>query len=68
MKNHNYDLTKMFFAALDDSWRLEKYYIKDAESCSHCAEVFKKMKEDIDGHIEMLRGEIIKHAKEDSFD
>lgn len=68
MKNHNYDLIKMLFAALDDSYRIEKYYLKDAEgACSHCSEAFKKMKEDIDNHIEMLRGEVIRHSKEDSF-
>lgn len=68
MKNYNYDLVKMLFAALDDSYRIEKYYLKDAEACSHCAESFKKMKEDIDGHIEMLRQELIRHAKEDTLD
>lgn len=68
MKNHNYDLVKMLFAALDDSYRIEKYYLKDSEACSHCHEVFAKMKQDIDGHVEMLRSEVVRHSKEDAFD
>jgi hypothetical protein len=68
MKNHNYDLVKMLFAALDDSYRIEKYYLKDSEACSHCNEVFSKMKQDIDGHVEMLRNEVVRHSKEDAFD
>lgn len=68
MKNYNYDLVKMLFAALDDSYRIEKYYLKDTEACSHCSEVFKKMKEDIDNHVEMLKSEVIRHSKEDMFD
>lgn len=67
MKNYNYDIIKMLFAALDDSWRIEKYYLEDAKQCSHCHDIFAKMKKDIDGHIEALRGEIIKHSKEDNF-
>jgi len=68
MKNHNYDLIKMLFAALDDSYRIEKYYLEDSKACSHCHESFAKMKEDIDKHIEMLRAEVIRHSKEDVFD
>lgn len=67
MTNNNYDLVKMLFAALDDSYRIEKYYLKDSESCSHCAEIFKKMKTDVDGHIEILRNEVINHSKADMF-
>lgn len=67
MTNNNYDIIKMLFAALDDSYRIDKYYLKDAEGCSHCKEIFEKMKKDINGHIEMLRNEIINHSKADIF-
>ena len=67
MKNHNYDIVKMLFAALDDSHRIEKYYLEDSKACAHCHEVFLKMKQEIDGHVEVLRDEMIRHAKEDSF-
>jgi hypothetical protein len=68
MKNHNYDLIKMLFAALDDSYRIEKYYLEDAKACPGCHEAFSKMKTDIDRHIEMLKSELAKHAKEDALD
>ena len=67
MKNHKYDIVKILFAALDDSHRIEKYYLEDSKACVQCHEVFSKMKKDIDGHVEMLRGELVRHAKEDSF-
>ena len=63
MKNHNYDIVKMLFAALDDSHRIEKYYLEDSKACAQCHAVFVKMKQEIDGHVEMLRGEMIRHAK-----
>jgi hypothetical protein len=31
MKNVNYNLIKTLHGTLDDVWRLEKYYINDAE-------------------------------------
>lgn len=68
MKNYNYDIIKMLFASLDDSWRIEKYYLEDTKDCPQCREVFKKMKGDIDGHIEMLKGEMERHVKEGNFE
>ena len=56
MKNYNYDIIKMLFASLDDSWRIEKYYLEDSKACPKCHETFQKMKQEIDGHIEMLKG------------
>lgn len=68
MRNYNYDIIKMLFAALDDSWRIEKYYLEDTKGCPQCHEVFKKMKGEIDGHIEMLKGEMERHVKEGNFE
>ncbi len=68
MKNYNYDLIKMLFASLDDSWRIEKYYLEDSKACPKCNENFQKMKQDIDGHIEIMKSELIRHAKEDALD
>lgn len=67
MKNHNYDIVKMLFASLDDSYRIEKYYMEDSKVCAHCHEIFAKMKKDIDTHVAMLQEEVARHAKEDSF-
>lgn len=66
MKNHNYDIIKMLFASLDDSYRIEKYYLEDSKACAHCHEIFTDMKKDIDKHVDMLREEVTRHAKEDS--
>lgn len=67
MKNHNYDIVKMLFASLDDAYRIEKYYLEDSKACGQCHEIFVNMKRDIDTHVEMLRDEVARHAKEDSF-
>ncbi|MBI4993768.1 hypothetical protein HZC33_02320 [Candidatus Wolfebacteria bacterium] len=67
MTNNNYDLVKMLFAVLDDAYRIDKYYLKDAEICPHCKEIFEKMKKDIESHSQMLQLEISRHVKENNF-
>lgn len=46
MKNINYDLIKLLHMALDDIWRLEKYYVKDAKTAKcHSVKALQRMLE-----------------------
>lgn len=59
MKNINYDLIKLLHTSLDKVWRLEKFYVKDAEDAKcHSVATLKKMLEDEKRHAQMLRDEI----------
>lgn len=59
MKNINYDLIKLLHMSLDKIWRLEKFYIKDADKAKcHSLPALKQMLKDEKHHAEMLRDEI----------
>ena len=59
MKNINYDLVKLLHMKLDGVWRLEKFYIRDAnEAKCHSVPALEKMLADDKRHVEMLQEEI----------
>jgi hypothetical protein len=59
MKNINYDLLKLLHSTLDDIWRLEKYYIKDAKKVKcHSRPALEKMLETKQKDAQMLLKEI----------
>ena len=70
MKNANYNLVKMLLAKLDDTWRVEKHYADDAKeiSCKDCQAMMKKILDDDQHHVEMLRHELAKHINGKRFD
>jgi hypothetical protein len=70
MKNANYKLVKMLLAKLDDTWRLEQHYAKDAKElgCKGCQEILKKILRSDAEHADMLRRELSKHMKDNMFD
>jgi hypothetical protein len=65
MKNANYNLVKLLLNKLDDTWRVEKHYEKDAKamSCKNCQAILKKILEADKLHVDMLRAELAKHIK-----
>ena len=66
MKNINYNLIKLLHCSLDDTWRIEKHYLKDVKgNCKECTELLKKIDRDINNHIKILRNELIRHFKKD---
>ena len=69
MKNANYNLVKLLLAKLDDAWRVEQHYLKDAEDhdCVTCQELLRTILGGDREHIEALRQELAKHIKEDEF-
>ena len=69
MKNENYNLIKTLHNTLDDLWRIEKFYIRDAKKakCKGCQKVFGQMKKDIGKHIDMLTEELGKHITSKKF-
>jgi hypothetical protein len=70
MKNANYNLIKVLLSELDDAWRINKHYQKDAKEfgCSDCEKILKKIHDDTEKHIAMLRDEIAKHCQGNKFD
>lgn len=69
MKNVNYNLIKMLHAKLDNVWRLENYYVKDAEDAGcHSVGAMKTMLEDEQKHVEMLKEEIKLRLDSNAFD
>lgn len=64
MKNINYNLLKVLHCSLDDTWRIEKHYLKDAKSnCPSCQKLLKKIDADVNKHIKMLKDELAAHIK-----
>lgn len=70
MRNANYNLVKLLLGKLDDAWRLEKHYAKDARemSCKDCQAMMQNILGDDAKHAEMLRAELAKHIKGEKFD
>lgn len=69
MKNINYDLIKTLHIKLDMVWRLEKYYVKDAEEAKcHSAAAMKQILADERSHVEALKKEIEMRIKAGKFD
>ena len=69
MKNINYDLVKLLHTTLDAIWRLENYYVKDAEEAKcHSVSALKQILEDEKKHAEMLREEIKMRIEAGVFD
>jgi uncharacterized protein YeeX (DUF496 family) len=67
LKDHNHDLVQQLSEISDSLWRMEDY-IKNSEGCDSCSGMWKKMKEDYENHVDMLKAEINKHVKEERFD
>jgi len=68
LKNHNHDLVHALSEKNDAVWRYEKEYLKNAEGCDSCTQMWQKMKDDDNAHVAMLLAEIKKHASENRFD
>jgi len=69
MKNINYDLIKLLHMKLDSVWRLEKFYVRDAnEAKCHSVPALEKMLEDDKKHVQMLQEEIKGRIKANVWD
>ncbi len=69
MKNINYDLLKMLHAKLDSIWRLEKFYVKDADIAKcHSKGALEKILSDEREHAKMLHEEIRARMNANIFD
>lgn len=69
MKNINYDLLKLLHVKLDNVWRLEKYYIQDAEEAKcHSVPALKKILTEEKNHADMLAQEIKMRMDAGTFD
>ena len=68
LSNCNYNLTKQLEKKLEFLWVVDNY-IKDAENegNSKCAELFRKIKIDEEKHVQMLKEEIARLAREGKF-
>ena len=70
MKNFNYNLVKMLHAKLDDLWRIEKFYLRDAKKSKSksCEKLFKEMQKDLKKEVSLLKAEIARHVGHKKFD
>ncbi len=70
MKNYNYNLVKMLHMKLDDLWRIEKFYLRDAKKSKSksCEKLFKEMQKDLKKEIKLLQAEISRHIGHKKFD
>lgn len=69
MKNVNYNLIKTLHNALDDLWRLEKFYVKDAKAAKCHSEGFmKNMVENRQKEIAQLQKEMKMRMDANIFD
>jgi len=66
MKNTNYNVLKLLHNQLDDLWRIERFYLKDAENldCA-CAKIFEEMRGQMQENIEKLKAELDRHQTAD---
>jgi len=68
MQNVNYNLLKMLHNTLDDIWRLEKYYVRDAKKAKcHSQAALKEMLKNEKKHAEALKKEIAARVKAGKF-
>jgi len=66
MKNVNYNLLKVLHGKLDNAWRIEKHYLRDAaKGCTRCRTILKRIWTDDKRTIEALRVELAAHVKSD---
>jgi len=65
LKNEDYDLVHTLSTK---SQGMEVYdtYIKDAQTCPSCRDLWQKIKQDDDRHIQMLAQELKKHVEKGS--
>ena len=59
----------MLHNTMDDLWRIEKYYHRDAKKskCTSCAGIYNLMRKDIKKHIDLLQKEITGHINKKTF-
>ncbi|MBU0624996.1 hypothetical protein KKF05_01495 [Patescibacteria group bacterium] len=69
MKNVNYNLAKLLLSKMDNVWRLENYYVRDAEAENcHSLAALREILQDEKRHIELLRQEVAKRCGSSKFD
>ncbi|HOM83566.1 MAG TPA: hypothetical protein PLZ94_17455 [Armatimonadota bacterium] len=68
MRNHNHDLIQVLSEKLDGVVRYPVYHEDTVDECEVCMRIWEQIKQDDMRHVEMLRDEIIRHAKEGTFD
>jgi hypothetical protein len=70
LKNPNYDLVEELQEKSKGVWRYDQY-LKDAgmdPNCQHCRDLWQKLKEEDERHIQMLKDEIKMHVQNNIFE
>lgn len=67
MKDWNHDLVHQLSEDLDSFWRYEDY-MKNAQGCEHCQQMWHRLQKLDEEKIKLLRDEITRHVKENRFD
>ncbi len=68
MKNVNYDLLKLLHSKLDNVWRLEKFYVRDAKQAKCLsAPILAAILKDEKKHVKILQQALGRKVKKNSF-
>lgn len=66
LENYNHDLIHQLSETLDSLWRYEEY-MKNAQQCQHCQEVWRRCRELSEEMVEILTEEIKNHINQGLF-
>lgn len=61
--NYHHNLIQQLSVLMDSTWRYENFYIKDAEDCPRCQELWKRLQKRHAEDIRALKDEIAEHVK-----
>ncbi len=67
MKNHNHDLIHQLSEVADSLWRFDEF-IKNAQGCEHCVNLWNQLKGVYAGLEKELISEIKRHMDEGRFE
>jgi hypothetical protein len=62
LDNNTYNLMEQIVQESKSLWRIRNSYLKDAGSCSECAEFWRKLADDKEKHIKDLEKLIASHT------
>jgi len=61
MKNHIHNLMHGAARKADQTFRIEQHYLKDAEGCPKCTQLWSQIIEDEQKHIKLIEDELKAH-------
>ncbi|MFH0809646.1 MAG: hypothetical protein V2A77_04130 [Pseudomonadota bacterium] len=66
LKDKNYDLVRTMATKSKGLGQYE-VYVKDAEACPHCRELWQQIRNEDERHVGMLADELKRHVQQQDF-